>query len=784
MIYPTLTPENTTQDYIDVFGGYNHNYRIQENEFYDMKNMSSSCFPLLSTRPPRGGRAHGGNVVGMLYRSDYYYLTAEVGSNETVVLDLIKNSALLKRFELQTTYMGLRKLVMMGAYILIFPDKLYVNTVNIEDSGSIEAETSVTPTNDDITVQLCYADGSPILIDYVGEEPPVAPNDNFIWIDTLVEPNIIKRYYSANSMWMAESGRYFKITVPDKNYAIDFKEGDGIKITGVPELADNAAPIIHKIERTEDSTSIIINAPCNFDPNLTSYEIAESATVTGRIKIICDDTYDNNDPRLTNVDVIIGSSKRLCTTNDNKSVSYEWVVEEDNDLTNLSNTVTSVNRDQSGVYDIEVTLDTANNETLIEYPYNGDGINVRLGNSKVPNIFNVYTVSGQSYLHKRRRSGSQPVYVPAGTVFYPMKQDTNKAVYTTTLLLKSSVSGVKEGERVYFPLAYTRKQVDTLTLSRKAPIMDTDFIIESNNRLWGCRYGLNREGDFVNEIYASKLGDFTNWQYYDGTAADSYAASCGTDGEWTGVANYLGHPVFFKENYIHTVYGSYPSQYQINVNAARGVQSGSEKSLVILNETLYYMSNDGICAYNGSLPTNISTALGDIRYHDAVACAYDGKYYIDMKGKSETVLMVYDTKRNLWHKEDDLDVEEFCAVDDDVLYVDANDMVTYSLFGNNTDPIKWYVETGLFGLSDPNQKYISKLNIRLSLDIGSEVTVAIQYNGSGVWERLCTIERPDLNPFTLPIKPRRCDHFRLRLEGSGGIKIYSIAKTIEQGSDR
>ena len=41
----------------------------------------------------------------------------------------------------------------------------------------------------------------------------------------------------------------------------------------------------------------------------------------------------------------------------------------------------------------------------------------------------------------------------------------------------------------------------------------------------------------------------------------------------------------------------------------------------------------------------------------------------------------------------------------------------------------------------------------------------------------------NLRSFAVPIRPRRCDHLRLRIEGEGDAKIFSIAKTIEIGSD-
>ena len=55
----------------------------------------------------------------------------------------------------------------------------------------------------------------------------------------------------------------------------------------------------------------------------------------------------------------------------------------------------------------------------------------------------------------------------------------------------------------------------------------------------------------VNELYACKLGDFKNWNCFLGISTDSYVASVGTDGPWTGAVTYLGNPIFFKETCLH-----------------------------------------------------------------------------------------------------------------------------------------------------------------------------------------------------------------------------------------
>ena len=198
-----------------------------------------------------------------------------------------------------------------------------------------------------------------------------------------------------------------------------------------------------------------------------------------------------------------------------------------------------------------------------------------------------------------------------------------------------------------------------------------DFIVESGNRLWGCKYGVAVNGQIVNEIYASKLGDFKNWNSFAGISTDSYAASVGTDGQFTGAITHLGYPIFFKENCMHKVYGNYPANYQIQTTACRGVQRGCERSLAIVNEVLYYKARSGVCAYDGSLPMEISSALGDEAYSNAVAGSLGNKYYISMvDSKKQWSLFVYDTLKGMWHREDSTRAIVFCNCRGDLYYID------------------------------------------------------------------------------------------------------------------
>ena len=87
------------------------------------------------------------------------------------------------------------------------------------------------------------------------------------------------------------------------------------------------------------------------------------------------------------------------------------------------------------------------------------------------------------------------------------------------------------------------------------------------------------------------------------------------------------------------------------------------------------------------------------------------------------------------------------------------------------------------GVDDPDKKYISRIDVRLSLEVGARVFFMIQYDSLGAWEHLFTMTGANLKSFSIPIRPMRCDHLRLRIEGIGEAKIYSISKTIEQGSE-
>lgn len=348
--------------------------------------------------------------------------------------------------------------------------------------------------------------------------------------------------------------------------------------------------------------------------------------------------------------------------------------------------------------------------------------------------------------------------------------------YTNSLPEGNNIGGLSN--------KYTLNATATVNIERRKP--DVAFACESQNRIWCC----SKDG---HEIYASALGNPYSYYNYSGLSTDSYAVNVGTDGEFTGCCNYLGYPLFFKENALHIIYGNYPAQYQVTTHTEfNGVEKGSEKSLAIVNNILYYKSAIGIVAYDGSNTILVSEALGKEKYKNAVAGTYKNKYYVSMENsRGARELFCFDTYKNMWCREDETDVWQIININNELIYCDGN--MVYSINDGKLDisaeykkenKVEWFCETGTYGYSYPNNKYLSRFQIRMQLAEGSCASFYIQYDSDGVWHRKGEMHGKGIRTYLIPIVPMRCDHMKIKIEGSGDAKIFSIAKLLEEGGDQ
>lgn len=319
-----------------------------------------------------------------------------------------------------------------------------------------------------------------------------------------------------------------------------------------------------------------------------------------------------------------------------------------------------------------------------------------------------------------------------------------------------------------------------VTVSRNVP--DMDYVVAAGNRLWGCRYGVNDNGEPVNEIYASAQGDAKNWNTFDGVSTDSYVASVGQDGVFTGAVVYQGDPLFFKEDAVIRVYGSVPSDFTILTSNIRGIEKGSSDSAVIVNDTLYYKTYSGIVAYSGGMPYNVDGELGDVRYSEAVAGCLRERYYVSLKNADgEYELLVYDTENESWYREDTTRVRNFCRCGDELYMLTGEEgqASVVTVFGSGNagceDEVCWECVTGDLGTDVSYRKYVTRLEVRIQPLESTLINVDISYDGEDVWHRVGEFSDTS-RLISVPVIPRRCHSYRLKLWGTGRCKILSMVR--------
>jgi hypothetical protein len=323
----------------------------------------------------------------------------------------------------------------------------------------------------------------------------------------------------------------------------------------------------------------------------------------------------------------------------------------------------------------------------------------------------------------------------------------------------------------------------SISLARQMPQMD--FVVECGNRLWGCYYGKNEDGEILNEIYASKLGDPRNWSCYMGLSTDSWTVSRGRTAPFTGAAVLNGSPLFFRQDCVEKVYPSASGAHQVQTFDLDGIQEGAARTALVIDEKLYYVSRVGVMVYAGSLPTRISGAFGAWSITGLCAGRYRDRYVLSAIVSDEQMVCDYDVRSGEWY----LREEEWSGVPVECgkeLFVqsvgDVSGTANYWIYdGNNSDGIGWSAESGILGYELPEHRYISCIRIRCRLGEGALMRVHVRYD-DGAWQQKAEISGKVGKALTREINvyPLRCDHFQLSLDGSGVCDVVSISYRMER----
>lgn len=319
------------------------------------------------------------------------------------------------------------------------------------------------------------------------------------------------------------------------------------------------------------------------------------------------------------------------------------------------------------------------------------------------------------------------------------------------------------------------------TIQRVMP--DLDYVVEYNNRLWGC-------SSKNHEIYCSKLGEPLVWGAYSGISTDSWAATVGTDGDFTGACVFNGCVLFFKEDCVHSVYGTKASNFTITTYTVRGVQKGSAKSLCISEGLLYYKAPEGIFTFNGSASSRFDGKLCVDR-DSRTACGTADDRYIVM-AMSDGTVFYYDKLHSVWYNRTLPNVISMHNFSGSLYAItkDSNRAMQKVMLTTDVGMSGIMTETAfeavtgelcrgeLTSTSSYSRKAMHTVIKKLTMSLEEwhqqgvssvQFTVSVQYDG-GDWQTVYsydgTAEEADNNVVTLiPTIPMRCQRLRIKISG-------------------
>ncbi len=340
------------------------------------------------------------------------------------------------------------------------------------------------------------------------------------------------------------------------------------------------------------------------------------------------------------------------------------------------------------------------------------------------------------------------------------------------------------------------------------PQVVVDHAVVCGNRIWGCRYGENADGEFVNEIFCSALGDPLTWNRYGTGADDCYCASVGAPGAFTGAAVLYDDVIFFKENSVFCVSGTQPSDFRVTHNEGRGVRAGCERSIARLGSSVVYCGTDGVYRTNGSYTVRLCDGFPPTALENAVGGVSGEKYYLAAHDQNaEKCMFVFTAGRDTYHCEDNAINVQYLIPQRNSLYMlcipnitqivgislywmmicvadwNAPDKYTNCLlmegsqesdygYAPETD-IQWYALTNELDCATPDTKCIREVAVRFELGDSALLCVELRTD-RGEIKQLGRFTGKGLRRRILHVSALPCEAVQLYFYGHGACTIRNV----------
>lgn len=287
------------------------------------------------------------------------------------------------------------------------------------------------------------------------------------------------------------------------------------------------------------------------------------------------------------------------------------------------------------------------------------------------------------------------------------------------------------------------------------------------------------------DSYGLTIGGYDeSHAWYSTTQANTKAS-----GDVTAITSYDGHPVIFKDDYMHQIYGTY-NPFRIQDIVAVGCVSA--RSICELDSVLYFASKDGIYRYSGGYPKRISDALNRPDYGSGVVCGgYDGVLYMYNPDISKNLIYTHCPANGMWsaiknpHGADEVLI---FAVNDDGLYSVGADkkIFKYPKSNENGGTSKWSFKTNCILNSSAEDKRIHSVSVvAQGDDINIKITSDSAYKGDlGNYVEIKKDSLYGIDKLRALIRKSDSLFHRLKGSGEGSIRIHRIDVTYSYSGKR
>lgn len=221
MYFPQLSIPRQSRVTVSRFLGVDRRPRGQEGSFREMENLCAQGYPTLTVRCPRGIAGSVTAPGGLTAKDGLIWV-----DGHTLYINGSAAGLVLSE--------GKKQLVSMGAWLLIWPDKLYINTKDLTDFGSLENKRV---TEGEVSFTLCRPDGTAYSGYLAADTAPEEPESGSLWLDTGGEETALRQY--GQDGWTEVDD--VCVGLHAAGIGVGFRAGDGVSVSGCREEALNGS---------------------------------------------------------------------------------------------------------------------------------------------------------------------------------------------------------------------------------------------------------------------------------------------------------------------------------------------------------------------------------------------------------------------------------------------------------------------------------------------------------------------------------------------------------------